>query len=81
LGLHVPVGVGVQPGQLVQPRSEPHSEQVYAGVPVHDGATRNSCGGTGRPERSILQQIWPVQSLSWWHAFGHESAHRPLQQS
>jgi hypothetical protein len=64
LALHVPVAIVVQPAQLVQPRSDPHCEQVYAGVPVHAGATRNSCGGIGRPDRSILQQICPVQSLS-----------------
>jgi hypothetical protein len=73
-----------QPGQVVllQPRAKPHCwHDVDTGVPVHVGATRNSCGGAGRPSELFLQQICPVQSLSSLHDFAHVDAHTPLQQS
>jgi hypothetical protein len=78
--LHVPLVIGVQPGQRLA-HDEPHDAHVRAGVPWHDGDTLNSCGGIGKPARSTLQQICPVQSLSSLHDFGHELAHTPSQQS
>ena len=51
------------------------------GVPEHIGDTLNSCGGSGKPDRSTLQQILPLQSLSLTQSLAHESAHTPSQQS
>lgn len=49
-------------------------------MPVHVGATLKPCGGTGKFALLVLQQIWPLQSLSTLHAFGHVVEHVPLQQ-
>jgi hypothetical protein len=54
---------------------------VNDGVPVHVGATLNTCGGAATDALADLQQICPVQSLSTSHDFGHVLAHVPLQQS
>jgi hypothetical protein len=78
------VPVLLQPMQwpLVQPTAFPHCwHVVYVGVPEHVGDTLNSCGGIGNEDRSSLQQIWPVQSLSWWHALAQVAEQTPLQQS
>lgn len=47
---------------------------------MHVGATLKPCGGIGRPAVLVLQQIWPLQSLSTLHAFGQVEPQVPLQQ-
>jgi hypothetical protein len=79
LAMQLPVAICVQTGH-VQPNTA-HCAHVRDGVPLQPGDTLNSCGGVGKPVKSTLQQIWPVQSLSCVHDLAHVAAQVPLQQS